>query len=436
MVRTIFALSSGALPSGVAVIRLSGPACAAILESLAGSVPPPRRAVLRTLRDFEENVIDRALVLFFPGPQSFTGEDCAEFHLHGGKAVVQRMLNILSRFPGVVAAEAGDFTRLAMESGKLSLLEVEGLADLLAAETEMQRRLAIEHSQGHLRTLYEGWMLRLTHARAMIEAELDFADEDDVPGSVSGSIWQDMEALLRDVRKHLSDARTGEIIRDGLKVAIIGPPNAGKSSLLNYLAKRDVAIVTPIAGTTRDVLSVDLDIGGYRVQLIDTAGLRDTDDIIEQEGIRRTRLAAEAADVVLVLYPPGSEPLTQCPFEGVRSIMVRSKADLDSRSERFPAEVSISTSTGYGIDQLLDVLVHDLKDRAESSSLAIPSRLRHRTLLMKLAEELQNAVSGQAGLELRAEGLRRAAYSLGKITGHVDTEGLLDVIFSSFCIGK
>lgn len=437
MTSTIYALSSGSVPSGVAVIRLSGPACADILRDICGTVPAPRKATLRTIRDRNQRPVDQGLVLFFPGPHSFTGQDCAELQVHGSRAVISRILALLSDYADTRAAEPGEFTRLAMESGKVDLLEVEGLADLLSAETEMQRRLALEHAQGHLSALYAAWMGRVTHARAMIEAELDFADEDDVPGSVSDRIWSDMESLVSEMEDHLALARIGEIIRDGLKVVLLGQPNAGKSSLLNLLARRDVAIVTPIPGTTRDILAVDLDVEGFAVTLVDTAGLRDTTDVIEAEGIRRAIEAAESADILLHLQAPGDPDLQIPQTVDTRIIRVRTKIDLDSDAQRDRVDVAISTVTGEGVEQLLHLLLMDLRDAQERNSLAIPSRIRHVSLLQETVQALRGALKGpHTDLVLRAEYLRLASHRLGRITGQVDTEGLLDIIFSSFCIGK
>ncbi len=408
-----------------------------ILETLVGDVPAPRVATFRTIRDRNRLPVDQGLVLFFPAPHSFTGSDCAELQLHGSRAVVSRVLDLLSEFPTTSNAEPGEFTRLAMEAGKIDLVEVEGLADLLAAETEMQRRLAVEHAQGNLSRLYSGWMDRLTHARAMIEAELDFADEDDIPGSVSDRIWNEMALLAEDMRVHLSLGKMGEIIRDGLKVVLLGQPNAGKSSLMNVLSRRDVAIVTPIAGTTRDVLAVDLDLKGYAVRLVDTAGLRETADIIEQEGIRRALNAAEEADILLYLHPVDEAWVEPALPTAARLIVVGTKSDRSAVVPKSRFDVTISTETGEGVDALLDLLVRDLQEAQSAISLAIPSRMRHLELLRESLGALDTALrSGSAALELRAESLRLSSHRLGRITGQVDTEGLLDVIFSSFCIGK
>ncbi|MCX8999498.1 tRNA uridine-5-carboxymethylaminomethyl(34) synthesis GTPase MnmE [Rhizobiaceae bacterium BDR2-2] len=436
---TIFALSSGGLPSGVAVVRLSGRQSLSVSAVLAGPLPEPRRATLRTIRARNEDQIDRGLVLIFPGPSSFTGEDCVEFHLHGGRAVVQRLLDELTAMPGLRQAEAGEFSRRAFENGKADLVEMEGLADLISAETEMQRRLAMEQSFGGLSALYDDWADRLTRARALIEAELDFADEEDVPGSVSDQVWSSLSALATSMRRHLLQAEQGEIIRNGLKVVIAGPPNAGKSSLMNALAGREVAIVTDLAGTTRDVLHADLDIGGYLVRLFDTAGLRETSETIEQEGIRRALHAAQTADILLHLDEIGRFSEIDVSSKSVRRFRIGTKMDqhLDDPSVgRY--DLCISTATGAGLDSLRNLLIADLRQRQEQTGgFSVPVRARQvehlRASLAHLEEAL--AIEGHE-LDVRSEFLRLAAHEMGKVTGRVDVEQLLDVIFSEFCIGK
>jgi tRNA modification GTPase len=428
---TIFALSSGLLPAGVAIIRLSGEKAFATVSQLTGSLPPARHATLKTIRDRNGLVIDQALTLIFPGPNSFTGEDCAELQIHGSRAVVQAIYAAFELMPGLRLAEAGEFSRRAFENGRMDLVEVEGLADLIAAETEMQRRLAVEQGFGGQSALYASWAERLTRARALIEAELDFADEDDVPGSVSDMVWSDITALQSELSAHLRGAAAGEIIRDGFKVVIAGPPNAGKSSLLNYFANRDVAIVTDVAGTTRDVISVDLDMGGYLVRFFDTAGLRESQDIVEQEGIRRTGIAADQADLILELQEIDSDPKQMDWANEVPVLRIGTKADLHHAASSF--DFSISTQTDFGLDELRQAIL----DRVSSSwsGSAVPNRRRQLDLIKDTSHFIEEALRG-GPLDLRAENLRLAASALGRITGRVDVEQLLDVIFSQFCIGK
>ncbi|OJF91205.1 tRNA modification GTPase TrmE [Pararhizobium antarcticum] len=436
---TIYALSSGTLPSGVAIIRISGALTRNALLQMTGPLGKPRTAQLRLIRNRNGDVLDNALVLYFAGPASFTGEDCGELQVHGGRAVVQAVLETLSRMDGLRHAEAGEFSRRAFHNGKLDLVEIEGLADLISAETEMQRRLAIEHAQGGLSALYQAWARRLTHARAMIEAELDFADEDDVPGSVAATIWTDMAALSGEIANHVAGAAVAEIIRDGLKVVIAGPPNAGKSSLLNYLAGRDIAIVTDIAGTTRDVLSVDLSLAGFSVCLYDTAGLRDTQEPIEREGIRRALATLEEADVVLFLSD------TQDGFgtilserENRRVVRVATKIDQPGQVwDKAQYDVAVSTQNGEGIDRLLAIISSHLPDLSGKMAFSIPLRSRHVDCLRQANDAIRSSLAlSETGLDIQAEYLRLAGDALGRITGRVDVENLLDVIFSEFCIGK
>jgi len=436
---TIFALSSGGLPSGVAIIRISGPAAGHAVEMACGRIPTPRRAVLASIRNRNGEEIDKGLVLFFPGPNSFTGEDCAELHIHGGRATVGATLDTLAGMEGLRPAEAGEFSRRAFLNGRMDLVEVEGLADLIAAETEVQRRLAAEQAAGGLSRVYDSWAKRLTHARAMIEAELDFADEDDVPGSVASSIWHDMRALQQEIIHHIAAGKVGEIIRDGLNVVIAGPPNAGKSSLLNHLARRDVAIVTDIPGTTRDVLHVDLDLSGFAVRLFDTAGLRETEDIVEREGIRRTQLSMEQAHLVLLLSERPQEDWAALvgAYAGpaIRVLTKSDRQDVTRRQGQF--DITISTATGEGIEELLSAIQSYLPDLDAGSALALPTRRRHFDNIAEALDEITNALEADgAGLDIQAEYLRLTGQALGRVTGRVDVENLLDVIFSEFCIGK
>jgi tRNA modification GTPase len=427
---TIYANSSGALPAGVAVIRISGTLAFEAARVLAGDLPIGRKAVLRTIRSRNGSIIDQALVLVFPSPNSFTGEDCVEIHVHGSRAVVSAVYRELDAI-GLRLAEAGEFSRRAFENGKLDLVEVEGLADLIAAETEMQRRLAVEQGFGGQSALYMEWAERLTHARALIEAELDFADEDDVPGSVSDRVWAEVADLHLEIGKHIASAKAGEIIRDGYKVVIAGPPNAGKSSLLNALAKRDVAIVTEIAGTTRDILHVDVDMDGYLVRFFDTAGLRESEDRVEQEGVRRARIAIEQADLVLQLEEIDSDSKQILDRVTSEILRVGTKADIHRASAVY--DLNISSETGDGLDELRAMILEKL--RATWSGSLVPNRQRHLQYLKEASNFIEEALNGRE-LDLRAESLRAAASSLGRITGRVDVEELLDVIFSQFCIGK
>lgn len=428
---TIFALSSGALPAGLAVIRLSGNQAFTAAETLAGRLATDRKASLRTIRGRNGAIIDQGLVVGFPGPNSFTGEDCVELHVHGSRAVVAALILELEQIDGLRLAEAGEFSRRAFENGKLDLVEIEGLADLISAETEMQRRLAVEQSFGGQSALYIDWAERLTRSRALIEAELDFADEDDVPGSVSERVWSDVGQIYLELLQHLETAKSGEIIRDGYKIVIVGPPNAGKSSLLNALANRDVAIVTERAGTTRDILHVDLDMSGYLVRFFDTAGLRESDDIVEVEGIRRARVAIEQADMILSLNEIDSLALQNHEFSHANVLTVGTKLDAHAPSDEF--DLCISTKTGDGLELLRETILR--KITALWTGSLVPNRARQVDALKDASNFIAEALNGTE-LDLRAESLRAAASALGRITGRVDVEQLLDVIFSQFCIGK
>jgi tRNA modification GTPase len=431
---TIFALSSGHLPAGVAVVRLSGPGTGGAVEAIAGGLPPARRAVLRSFRDANGGVIDRGLVVWMPGPASFTGEDTAEFQLHGGRAVVAALARRLGSLPGLRPAEPGEFTRRAFETGRLDLTEVEGLADLIGAETEAQRRQALRQADGSLRRLYEDWRTRLVRIRAWIEAELDFVEEADVPEAAGARAFPEAAALAADIRRHLDDGGRGERLRRGLDVVIAGPPNAGKSSLLNALARRDAAIVAPEAGTTRDLIEVALDLGGYPVTLVDTAGLRETEAAVEQEGIRRARRRAGQADAVLWLSAPdapGGEPPA---FGEAVVLSVATKSDLG----KVPGcDIGLSVATGEGLDRLVERLTALAEALCGAGEEPAISRERHRARLQAAVAALDAAVAEEGRpLELRAEWLRRASDELGQLTGAIGTEDLLGAIFAEFCVGK
>lgn len=449
MAKTIFALSSGAVPSGVAVVRISGPDAIDILRLLCGDVPEPRMAAVRELYDpVTDEMLDEALVLVFERPASFTGEDVVELQCHGGRAVVSSVLEVLSRMDNCRPAEAGEFTRRAFEAGRMDLTEVEGLADLIAAETEAQRIQALRQMGGALGELYDDWRDRLIHMRAMIEADFDFADEEDVPGSVANEIWTDGQILINEIGDHLARSRSGERLRSGLQVVLMGAPNAGKSSLLNAIAGRDVAIVTEEAGTTRDVIEVHLDLEGYPVTLVDTAGLRQAEGVVEREGIRRARERGETADLILWGVEPGGieadDPENGLPatiHEWVPVWTVRTKSDLETPPERDSSgtiiEIPCSVKSASGMEPLLGRLFSFAKETISVGEEPLATRQRHRHYLIECQQALSAALnSGGLPLELRAEDLRRAADALGRITGRIDVEDLLDVIFRDFCIGK
>ncbi|KXF79585.1 tRNA modification GTPase TrmE [Paramesorhizobium deserti] len=434
---TIFALSSGRLPSGVAVIRLSGPHIRFVVETIAGKVPKPRMAAYCPFHSRTSEVLDRGLLLFFSGPHSFTGEDCAEFHLHGGVAVVDRFLRELSGFENCRMAEPGEFTRRAFTNGKMDLTIAEGLADLVSAETEGQRRLAQQVASGAQRDLYDGWRKELIQARALIEAELDFADEADVPGSVSAKVWQAMELLSGQISRHLADGQRASVFRDGVHVAIIGAPNAGKSSLLNAVAGRDVAIISEEAGTTRDLIEVKLDLGGIPVFLTDTAGLRETEGQVEKIGIERARSRAASADLVLLLEDMSRPEPVEPPKSGGALWRVGNKQDLAAPASGEEWDFRISARSGEGMDALIGAMTRFAEAKAGSIGDVVPTRRRHMDLLGEARREIEEAVEkDNLPLELRAEHLRRASQFLGRITGDVDVEDILDAIFSQFCIGK
>jgi tRNA modification GTPase len=430
---TIFALSSGPPPAGVAIIRVSGANVRFGLETLIDSIPEPRRATLHSIRGSDGNTLDHGLVLFFPAPASFTGEDVAEFHVHGGRAVVAAMLLALEALPGFRPAEAGEFTRRAFANQRLDLTQVEGLADLVTAETEAQRRQALRQADGALGRLYDGWRERLVRARALIEAELDFPDEDDVPGSVSAEAWEIVAEVEQEMVNHLADRR-GERLRDGAEVVILGPPNAGKSSLLNAIARRDVAIVTSEPGTTRDLIEVKLDLGGYPVTLVDTAGIRETDGLVEREGIRRAEARAASADLVLWLED-ASQPVTAPARPG--AVRVATKIDLiDSGAER-SSDVAVSSTSGAGVNELIALIAGRILAELPATESPLITRSRHRSAVQSAAASLAHARLRESGpLEVRAEDLRIASDALARITGRIDVEDLLDVIFRDFCIGK
>ncbi|CAN7588870.1 tRNA uridine-5-carboxymethylaminomethyl(34) synthesis GTPase MnmE [Aminobacter sp. LjRoot7] len=434
---SIAALSSGHLPSGVAIVRISGPHVRFALETIAGALPQPRRAHYGPLTAPDARKIDQALTLFFPGPQSFTGEDCGEFHVHGGRAVVATLLAEIGKLPGFRQAEAGEFTRRAFLNGKMDLLEAEALADLINSETEAQRQFAVMNSAGAQSELYLAWRKRLIHARAMIEAEMDFADESDVPGSVSTQVWDDVRLLITEIGRHVDGYSKAEMIRDGFDVVILGAPNAGKSSLLNALVRREAAIVTDEPGTTRDLVEAILDIDGLKVRITDTAGLREPAGKVEAIGIERAKERAKVADLVLFLQDMSAPDDLPIPADA-SVIMIGTKLDrMKSEDADQLYALTISTLDGEGIDRLIEIIGERAAAAIGQRGDVLPSRLRHVELLNNAREYLDAALSApDALLELKAENLRLASDRIGKLSGAVDVEDLLDVIFSQFCIGK
>lgn len=434
---TIFALSSGAGRAGVAVIRISGPRTRLALDTLTGGVPGPRRAALRHVRrPSDDALLDQSLVLWFPGPASFTGEDCAEFHVHGGRAVVAGVLGALGGLEGFRLAEAGEFTRRAFDNGKLDLTAAEGLADLIDAETEAQRAQAIGQVGGGLAVAADVWRAEVIQAMGLVEAAIDFSDEGDVTGPVLARARQLMTGLYQRLRDVLDDGRRGEILRDGFTVVIAGPPNAGKSSLLNAFARRDVAIVSDEPGTTRDVVEARLDVDGLPVILLDTAGVRTAPGKVEQEGIRRALKRAQDADLVLWVTDHADEevPVPDA-LTGRHVVRVTNKAEGVATSAAPDGSTYVSALTGEGLDGLLSTIAAFAG--RETREAALITRARHRLRITEALDALDRFLTGeQTESELRAEDLRQAAQAIGKLTGRVNPEEVLGEIFGRFCIGK
>ncbi|UKJ74315.1 tRNA uridine-5-carboxymethylaminomethyl(34) synthesis GTPase MnmE [Azospirillum brasilense] len=443
MIPTIFALATAPGRAGVAVVRVSGPASGDALAALTGKpLPEPRMATLVRLRDPKTGeALDDALVLRFTAPRSFTGEDVVELHLHGGRAVVAGVVEALSTLPGLRVAEPGEFTRRAFENGKLDLTEAEAVADLVDAETSVQRRQALRQMEGALGKLYDNWRDRLTRSLAHIEADIDFPDED-LPSGVSDAARPVLSTLAGEIDAHLDDRGRGERLREGLHIAIVGAPNAGKSSLLNALARREAAIVSARAGTTRDVIEVHLDLGGYPVVLADTAGLREAAaDEVEEEGIRRALDRAARADVKVAVFDATAQPTLDPATVALLdkdTVVVLNKTDVVDATvptvDGWEA-VAVSARTGAGLPELERCLTAFTADRLAGSGAPALTRARHRSALEECRDALRRALTAPLP-ELMAEDVRLASRALGRITGRVDVEDLLDVIFRDFCIGK
>jgi tRNA modification GTPase len=433
---TIYAPATAAGRAAIAIIRLSGPGAGPALRALAGKLPPARLAQHVRFRDPNSGEdLDDGLALWFPAPRSVTGEDVAELHLHGSRSVLGAVMAALSR-QGLRLAEPGEFTRRAFLNGKLDLTQAEAVADLAAAETEAQRRQALRQLDGQLGDIYRGWGEQLLRLLAHLEAAIDFPDEE-LPPEIEAEVAEGSRRLAEEIERHLADGHRGERLRDGIAVAIVGPPNAGKSSLLNQLARREAAITSPIAGTTRDVIEVAIDLAGYPVVLADTAGLRDSADIIEQEGLRRALKRAEEAELRLFVFDAArpEDAKGAAAWPGPDTLIVANKVDLVADRERIPdGAIPVSALNGEGLPELITALSSRISQIYDIAA-PVLTRARHREALEIVLTALRRSLA--AGLpELRAEDLRLAWRSLGRITGRVDVEDLLDVIFRDFCLGK
>jgi tRNA modification GTPase len=436
--QTIYALSSGRPPTAIAIVRVSGPQAGTALERLAKKLPTPRMATHVLLTDDKLGPIDDAVVLWFPSPASATGEDTAEFHIHGGRAVLAALFDALAAIPGLRPAEPGEFTRRAFENGKLDLTEAEGLDDLIHADTDRQRKAALRQLKGLLGDKARNWRQKIIEALALVEVGIDFSDEGDVSAELMAPALAKADTLRREIEQVLAAQGRSERLRDGLVVAIAGQPNVGKSTLMNQLARRDVAIVSPHAGTTRDVIEVQLDLDGYPVTVIDTAGLRETIDPVEEEGVRRARSRAGEADLVLWLVDSAdaARPEVWLTDSQAPVWIVRTKTDVTAAGSD-DAALSISAERGDGMSALMSALIDFASQYFGQSEAGFITRDRQRDLLRRTAELLQHVViSAQHGDELVAEDLRAAAYQLGRLLGRVDVEDILDSIFRDFCIGK
>ncbi len=439
---TIFGLSSGMGMAGVAVIRLSGPASKKVLSSLIGKIPKPRQAVLSKIVDPDEKqIIDEGLVLWFPGPHSFTGEDIVEFQIHGSHAVIAKLLDLLGKFDGLRLARPGEFTRRAFINGRMDLIEVEGLGDLIHAQSEVQRIQARQQAQGIVSKIFQEWRKQIIDILAYLEASIDFIEEEDVSENALADIENKLIHLRNELGFHLSDSVRGEAVRNGIRVVLSGPPNVGKSSILNWLAQRDVAIVSDEAGTTRDVVDVNVILGGIPVVFSDTAGLHDEKTgYVEAEGMKRTRSAAQSANLVLLISSPdvSSESFYLDTKAGI--ISVYNKSDISAGGKQSVDEnmdIVVSAKTGENMPELLEMITQYVNRHFSGSEPAIITRMRQKEAVADCVAHINQAIENINGeIELVTEQVRLATYSLNRLIGNVDVEDLLDVIFNDFCVGK
>jgi len=442
---TIYALSSGLGVSGIAVIRISGPEAKLVISRLTeGPFPEPRMATLKKVNNINKTgIIDEGIILWFPGPKSYTGEDMAEIHVHGSKAVIQSLLKSISQVKNCKMAEPGEFTKLAFQNGKINLLKAESIGDLISSETEIQMKQALKIIAGNNLKKFEHWRNELLKILSHIEAKIDFPDED-LPENILKNIKDTSLKITNEIEKNLNDKKVGEIIREGFKIAIIGPPNVGKSSLLNYLSNREVAIVSEIAGTTRDVIETHLNIGGYPVIISDTAGIRESEDEIERKGIKLSLKKAEEADLKIIILDQKTQKNSDFlrDLSDGKSLLVINKIDLenyklDTEIKKFnPVLISLKKETN--INHLIDKIKTNLESKFKGSENILITRERHRINLEECLENLKkfNNKSNSGDFDKAAEDLRLASRSLGRITGKFDVEEILDSIFNDFCIGK
>ena len=435
--QTIYSLSTGGGVAGVAVIRVSGPQAKDCLAAMCKKPVKARQASFRQIfQPGTAELLDQGLVLWLPGPATFTGEDVVEFQIHGGRATIVAVIDGLSQIKNCRQAEAGEFTRRAFLNGRLDLVEIEGLGDLIHAQTEAQRLQALNQSKGAASDVFNQWRSTLISILGYLEASIDFIEENDVSENALAGFRDKLIHLRNDMAKHLKDSARGEIIRDGVRVVLAGEPNVGKSSIINYLARRDVAIVSAIPGTTRDVLEVQLDLDGIPVIVSDTAGLRDTTtDEIEQAGMERTRSAGNRADLVIWVGVSGQDGQRQLLQSDAERLFVTNKIDLH-KGEVF-GDLSVSAKTGAGMDDLIKLISEKVALKFGGKEPALISRQRQKSAIALCVESIDGALELEAGsLELSAEQLRLAANQLGRLVGRIDVEDLLDVIFRDFCVGK